>query len=562
MEAGRTRRRGSIPKGNSLRFVVFVCGLMCATFGMTAPVSEKRVPDGPDTVLAKLPPGTRHEFVMMPLRDGVKLATDIFLPEGDGPWPVVLIRTPYSRFVPDGLTAMDGVPSVLVCQNVRGRYGSEGTLPGESFDNEVDDSYDAIEWIAQQSWCNGRVGMRGGSGHGIAAMNALWSNAPHLRAVDVNITGDNSWLYWIYSNGVRRAFYRWLDARNLRIVEWPRPTTSPFDMNKRTAFVAERAARSKVGFTFYAGWFDLFSEASLDAFAALAPKGRCSGLMAPTGHGGSAGLNFPSIPPPPNVKGRTFRQWMTDAGSVPPERSTLQYYLMGDAMEPSGAPGNVWMTTDKWPVDHTPTSFYLQADGSLTRAEPSTEGAQVRFTYDPRNPAPSIGGHHSLGDESGPLDQRPLRDRTDIVRFTSAPLDQPLGITGKVWVDLYIGTDVPDTTFVVKLIDVYPNGYEALIRDAAFMLRYANGFDKPAPAKKGTTYKLSIDLWSTALVFNTGHRVAVHVSGSSTPAYEVHPNTYEAVSSLVGSPEAHNVLHVSRSAPSRIVLPVIPRESY
>ena len=125
--------------------------------------------------LAKLPAETRHEFIMMPLRDGVKLATDIFRPpQGDGPWPIMLLRTPYSRFDPRPLQEMDKEPCVLVCQNQRGRYGSEGTPPKDSFANEVEDSHDAIEWCAKQKWCNGKVAMWGPSGHGISPSNAVW----------------------------------------------------------------------------------------------------------------------------------------------------------------------------------------------------------------------------------------------------------------------------------------------------------------------------------------------------------------------------------------------------
>jgi putative CocE/NonD family hydrolase len=132
--------------------------------------------------LAKLPAGTRHEHIMMPLRDGVKLATDIFRPpQGDGPWPVMLLRTPYSRFDPRPVQVMDPESCVLVVQNQRGRYGSEGTPPKDSFANEVEDSYDAIEWCAKQKWCNGKVAMWGPSGHGIA----VWSKASPLVAVNV-----------------------------------------------------------------------------------------------------------------------------------------------------------------------------------------------------------------------------------------------------------------------------------------------------------------------------------------------------------------------------------------
>src|SRR5262249_23938549 len=162
-----------------------------------------------EKVLKAMPEKTRHEFVMMPMRDGVKLATDVFIPPGDGPWPVTLLRTPYARWDPRSYTVMKGAPCVDVVQNERGRYGSEGAgpCPAESFDNEVNCGYDAIEWAAKQKWCNGKVGMWGPSGHGLAATAAVWSNAPHLTAVDTNITGDNAHLYWLYNNGARRDMY-------------------------------------------------------------------------------------------------------------------------------------------------------------------------------------------------------------------------------------------------------------------------------------------------------------------------------------------------------------------
>jgi putative CocE/NonD family hydrolase len=170
--------------------------------------------------LARLPIGTRHEALLMPLRDGVKLATDVFLPpKGDGPWPVLLLRTPYSRFDPRPVDVMGDEPCVLVCQNQRGRYGSEGTLPKDSFANEVEDSYDAVEWCAQQKWCNGKVAMWGPSGHGVSPTNAVWSKAPHLVAVSVNITADDAYLHWGFHNGARRAMYSWMTQRNQKVAD-------------------------------------------------------------------------------------------------------------------------------------------------------------------------------------------------------------------------------------------------------------------------------------------------------------------------------------------------------
>ena len=516
-----------------------------------------------DGVRAKLPPGTRHEFVMMPLRDGVKLATDVFLPEGPGPWPVSLLRTPYSRFDARGYAAMDGVPSVTVVQNQRAKYGSEGvgTFRPEDAANEIDDGYDCIAWIARQPWCSGKIAMWGSSGHGVCATNALWSNSPHLTLVSTNITGDNLYLYWAFSNGARRQMYTWLSQRTLKITDWPRPTTMAFDVQRYQMLVKERAAKSQVFYRDNAGWFDLFSEAALDHFTLLAPTGRAYVRVGPGGHGPIGGLKYPSAKFPyaavagvPSVK-----EILT--GSPQQEKSVLVYYLMGDVKDPD-APGNCYLASSVWPVPNTPTSYYARKDGTLTRTPPTAQDASLTFAYDPANPVPSTGGNWAIGERSGPHDQRPLADRKDILRFATEPLSEPVGITGKVWVELAVSSDVPDTMFTVKLVDIYPDGYEAVYRASAGLARYWQGLDKPAPLEAGRVYRLMLDCWSTAVVFNRGHRIGLHISSSDAPAYEVHPNTYDPVHSASEVRVAHNTIHLSAAHATRLILPVVAKETY
>jgi uncharacterized protein len=512
--------------------------------------------------LARLPAGTRHTALMMPLRDGVKLATDVFLPpKGDGPWAVLLLRTPYSRFDPRPVNQMGGDPCVLVCQNQRGRYGSEGTLPKNSFANEIEDSYDTIEWCARQKWCNGKVAMWGPSGHGVSPTNAVWSKAPHLVAVNVNITADHAYLHWGFHNGARRGMYGWMTQRNQKVSDWPRPTTIPFDSKGRQAFLAERGASNKVYYLAQAGWYDLFSEGALDAFAALAGNGRAFVRVGAGGHGPIGGdLKYPSRNAPRGAAFPTLKQLLT--GQEPKGgKSVLLYYLMGDTRDPA-APGNVWKVSHVWPVPHTATDYYLHKDGSLTLTRPTEQEASRTWSYDPRKPAPSLGGNHGLGVKSGPVDQRPLQGRKDVLRFVSEPLTEPVGITGKVEAELHFSTDVPDTMFVVKLVDIYPDGYEALVRESAGLARYHAGLDRGTPVEKGKPYRLRLDLWSTALVFNKGHRIGVHVTSSSKDAYEVHPNTFKPVPSIEQARVAQQTLLLSADRPSKVILPVIPRDSY
>ena len=565
--------------------------LLVAAVWLLSPVqawADDPKPEEIDSVLKKLPAGTTHQHVMMPLRDGVKLATDVFIPQGGGPWPVVLLRTPYSRFDGRGGSEL-GVPCVLVCQNQRGRYGSEGTLPPDTFENEVNDSYDAVEWCAKQPWCNGKVAMWGPSGHGVSPANAAWSKAPHLVAVSINISADCAYLHWGFNNGARREFYSWLRQRNQTIGDWPRPTIVPFDMKAREKFLAEHAANNKVCFLSRGGWFDLFSEGALDAFAALAPNGRAFVVIGPDAHGPIAGeLKYPNRNWPAEAQVPTLKQLMTGAEPRQP-KSILLYFLMGDTRDPA-APGNIWKTSSVWPVPSAPTDYYLHKDGSLALQPPKEKGASLSYVYDPRDPAPSIGGNYGISQKdrplNGPYDQRPLLDpqtvvrrqgldmkgqpielsgyaRKDVLRFVSVPLAEPAGITGKVWVELHFSSDAPDTMFVAKLVDVYPDGYEALMRESAGLARYWKGdLVHGAPLERGKVYAIKMDLWSTALVFNRGHRIGLYVTSSSKDAYEVHPNSFEPLKSLEQARTAHNTIHLSAEQASRVILPVIPRESY
>lgn len=240
----------------------------------------------------------------------------------------------------------------------------------------------------------------------------------------------------------------------------------------------------------------------------------------------------------------------------PPEKSQIIYAVLGDVTDPT-APGNVKMASPVWPPAHVSTPFYLTPSGGLS-PKPAAAAGKISFPYDPANPVPSLGGAWSFGnDPNGAVDQRPLADRKDIARFISEPLDAPLEIAGKIRADLFISSDAPDTLFVVKLVDIYPDGQEILLREAAAMARYRDGFDKPAPLEPGKTTRLAFDCNSIAAVFNKGHRIGVFITSSSKPTYEVHPNTYEPADSAADMKTAQQTIHISPETPSAIILPVV-----
>lgn len=519
-----------------------------------------------ERVLKHFPEGAAHAFHGVPMRDGIRLATDVFLPPGNGPWPVIFVRGFYGRYGTAGYArpCKDG-QFVFVIQDARGRGDSEGagTFDASSLEGEIHDCYDALEWLAGQSWCNGRIGMIGGSGNGVGPNAAFLSGHPNLVVAAPGNSSATAW-YWTFDNRVRRWLYQWMKHRGMDVKAWPRPTLTGDSRNCAIAQLRKYETNPNTVYMAGAGWFDIVGESALDYFAARSDTSRMFVTVNPITHGGKAmvdGQTFPSKPKKRTVP--AFENILL--GESVSSTSFVQYYLMGDVHKPDG-PGNEWRVTETWPVPHTDMPFYFTPDGQL--ADAPRESGRWAYAYDPRDPAPAIGGHATYGsDNVGPLDQRPLQERNDVLRFASAPLDAPLEITGNVFADLYFSTDVKDTLFIVKLVDIYPDGYEAILRESAGMGRYAKGLDGKTPLEKNEVYHLHIDLWSTAVVFDKGHRVGVYVTSSSAftdeksgkfyEVYEIHPNTFEPADSFSDSPVAHQVIHCGKERASRVILPVI-----
>jgi len=495
---------------------------------------------------------------MVAMRDGVRLATDVYLPPGDGPFPVVLERTPYNRqrqppaaqFVRNGY--------VFVIQDWRGLFASEGKFTVEMLTGSQggEDGYDTVEWIARQPWCNGKVGVTGGSGPGIAAKQTVLSNPPHLLAASTGVASIHPDDRVFQSGGVlAEQSDRWIRARGVETSEWPRPHAFAFG-DARVPWPRDRSKESvagRVALLDHSGWFDGSCSSSFNDFLALkGPNNRL--VMAPKAHGAflAGDLKYPSANAGAGAM-EWFDYWLKGKQNGAMNSKPIRYYLMGDTMDPH-APGNVWKEADTWPVPSQPRTLYLSADGKLQGSPPQSATGHAEYAYDPRRPAPTIGGPN-LGQNNGPQDQRKLRGRADVVYFQSEPLAEPIAITGRGSFELHFSTDVTDTTFMVKLIDIYPSGYEALHLDEAYMARYHNGFDRPSPLEKASVYKLTIPLHDIALVFNKGHRIGLIVTGSNAPRFEVHPNSYVPVSSYDNAPVAHIAIHASTEHASKLVLP-------
>jgi len=494
---------------------------------------------------------------MVTMRDGTKLAVSIYFPSGSGPWPAVLTRTPYGKDVGDPAKNESRYVTngyVRVLQDSRGKGKSEGVY--RPFADDVEDGYDTIEWIAKQPWSNGKVGMSGISAMAIATYNAAMSGAPHFVAAFVTAGRG----FTTPDGGVPMQHIEdWSRRQGVAPSNNPRPTfrtwgpIGPRDL---------RAYADKIAIPFYnvGGWYDIFEKGILDGYTFLhehgAPEVRNSQrlMLAAFGHGPLSGnLKYPAGGGDISMGDpiRWFDYWMKGIDNGVMKEPPVKYFVMGDTRDAS-APGNTWKTSDVWPPVSTPTSYFLSANHILTTNRPNGS-AKAAFVYDPKDPAPTAGGNN-LGLDRGPMDQRAVSVRPDVLKFESAPLTQAIEVVGNLKADLVVSTDAPDTDFTVKLVDVYPDGYEALVNDGAFRLRYVDGFDKQTHIEAGKQYVINVDLWATGLVFNAGHKIAVHVSSSNFPRFERHTNTWEPLASYDLSKKATNTVWLDGR--SRIVLPV------
>lgn len=505
---------------------------------------------------------------MAPMRDGVKLATTAHVPPGDGLFPAILVRTPYNK---DGVRGMVGDLNkhgyVLVAQDCRGRFASEGVYV--PFLNDSEDGYDAVEWCAEQSWSNGKIGMWGGSAGGITANLAAAAAPPHLVCSYVVVAPEGFRNEMFMMGGLYRKemIDGWMQAQNAVDVrkDWTsRKISDPyFDAFE----ISPRYDKIKVPMYNVGGWFDIFCRGSAMNFQGIQTKGAGEArgnqklVMGAAAHG-PLNSRFKTYPNKGgDLRGgdmmRWFNYWLKGEQNGIMDEPAVNYFLMGDA-ELEGGAGNKWIAAETWPPESNPTSYYIHANGALSTNAPTESDSATSFNYDPTNPVKSVGGQNLIIPK-GPMDQREIVDRADYFRFHSEPMAEPLTIIGEISVELHVATDAPDTDFMAKLVDVYPDGYEALIADSGLRVRFREGFDKEVMMTPGKVEKITIDLWHTALVFEKRHRIGVHITSSNDPRFDPNPNTGKPLRADEETRVAKNTFHHDASRPSRIILPVVEK---
>jgi len=452
---------------------------------------------------------------------------------------------------------------------VRGKGRSQGFYA--AYVNDIEDGYDTVEWAARQPWSNGKVGITGASALGVTSNAAAMAAPPHLKAAYVvvapfdrsrssfmgGVIKEKDTIGWLKGQGVSQAEIDDLRARAADDVVWNR-----FAMSTNRKYI--KVPTYNVG-----GWYDIFNEGNTSNFTwlqnqgAKGARGNQKLMMGPFGHGPLSGdLAYPgedTLAGAFRHEIRWFDYWLKGIDNGIMDEPPVSFYMMAGARKGALSPKNRWMTSANWPPAHREVRYYLTPDKSLTPVSPSADGAKVSYRFDPARPVATFGGAN-LTFERGPEDQRQVGTREDYLRFQTPVLTRDVSIAGPVKVELYGATDGPDTDFMAKLVDVYPDGYEALVLDAPIRTRYRNG-RMPDDVKMMTPNApeaLTLELWSTAITFEKGHRIALHVTSSNSPRFEVNPNTGEADGVRLQKPRvAVNSVHMDASHPSAVVLPVI-----
>lgn len=509
---------------------------------------------------------------MVAMSDDVKLATDVYLPKkGDAPFPVILLRTPYNK-TGNQATAdqVSRLGYALVVQDMRGRFASEGhhaiIFGNEGIGGEHHDGHDTLNWIAKQSWSNGKVISYGQSALGISQNMAAPNAPPALKGQVVGVAFSDYYHQAAYQGGVWRKelLEGWLKQTKMDDVNLPtflkHTTYDDFWKELNAETYADKVDAPGI---FTGGWYDIFVQGTINSFVEINSRGgpnargKCFLVIAPTAHGNfdekviyrdvaKAPINMVA---PMNI----MDLWLGKTNKTAEGLKPVHYYVMGDCNDAT-APGNYWRSADTWPPASKPTPFYLHSDKTLSSEPPQDEG-KLTYKYDPQNPVPTRGGQNLLIPK-GPMDQRPVESRSDVLLFTSEPLTEPLEVTGRITAKLFISSDCPDTDFAVKLSDVYPDGKSLLVTDGIRKASLRNSYEKHEPLEPGEVYELEVDLWSTSLVFNKGHQIRIAVSSSNAPRFEPNPNTGDPHLVPGKTRVATNSLHLSEKHPSQVVLPV------
>ena len=516
---------------------------------------------------------------------------------------------------------------IVAVQDVRGRYASEGKFT--PFVREFEDGYDSVEWAAKLPDSSGGVGMIGLSYLGKTQWHAAVMQPPSLKSMAPGQTWGNHlngaqmrggarelglMQFWAQTALALEILFRKYRGEPRKIGEkLPElvgsidtllagggydalPLTQLPDPDNLTSFVRGGFARGAddEGWdylnidgkydrveapTFHiGGWYDCFIGETLRQYEAMKERAKASDmrpprlLVGPWTHGefgsavGDLDFGIGSSGAFLNYRGdltEVHLRWFdaTLKGEEDPleESPPVEVFVMGE---------NRWRGYEEWPVPSAyEERWHLHGGERLSREGPGPSEPD-EYEYDPGDPVPTVGGAILMAPIHcpGARDQHEIEDRPDVLVYTSEVIKEDYTALGPVHATIFAATSAPDTDFVVRLVDVYPDGRaigvtDGVIRASAREAFPAPGVIRPArpkPVEPGRVYQYNVDLWATAITFKAGHRIRVQVTSSCFPRWDRNPNTGESADSARTEVARQRVFH-DPERPSHVTLTVVDR---
>ncbi|MFN8058024.1 MAG: CocE/NonD family hydrolase [Vicinamibacterales bacterium] len=561
------------------------------------------------------------------MRDGVVLRADVYRPSGEGRYPVLLQRTPYSKHDESDVAAFRALAAagyLVVVQDTRGRYMSDGVARPH---DEAADGFDSVQWAAALPRANGRVGMFGGSylattqlmaaSEQPPALVALFPSASYASRYDMVFQGGafylNDGLGWNIGQAIdvrrrvltpeverdgpigmsadeRQAFRdRWLwhvPLNTMAVLDLRRFAPGYFELLAHPSYdgywerfdIARRHDRFLVPAYHITGWYDTLLTGTLRNFAGLRAHAGTDRarrfqrlLVGPWTHArptrATRKVGDVDFGPDAGVESadellQWYDYWLKDDRSARTAdvetRAPVRLFVMGE---------NRWRDEQEWPLARaTPTAYYLHSDGRANSlhgdgtlsSEPQGSERADRYTYDPWDPVPTgpLGGYSRMA-----ADQRPIEARSDVLVYSTPPLERAVEVTGPLTLTLWIASSAPDTDFTGKLVDVLPDGTARALNDGIRRARYRASMTQPSLLHPGEPTEVTIDVGATSNLFQVGHRIRLEVSSSNFPRFDRNPNTGGTFGEDAELRRADQTVFHDAAHPSRLVLPIVPRSS-
>jgi putative CocE/NonD family hydrolase len=561
------------------------------------------------------------------MRDGTLLSGEVYRPGDEGKYPAIIMRTPYQYDV-SGAGYIKTIPTVqagyaVVVVYVRGRFGSQGKYDLRSPQQiEGADCYDTVEWVANQPWCDGNIGMAGESALGTVQWRTARENPPHLKAIAPGLAGapgdagpettdapinlniavnllqilagdvlDKLDAQGQDTSEIRRLLAQVKNDPSLAYNYLPLKDVPQFNFpgirqlwetclqmgasgQKSGPVEAYPFSSVKVPSLSVTNWYDPFMRNSFRSFLKMITE---SGSKYAREHQHLFAGPWCHCKPQRVLGAMDFGPLADEAGSGAflYQLSFFDKYLKGKDIDLPAVRyftmgSNTWHDASGWPLPRTQWQrFFLHSrggansvsgDGVLSRNEPQDEPVDT-YTYNPHHPVPTAGGRGGIVENGflyGPIDQIYVERRPDVLCYTSPELSRDVEVTGPLELHLLASSSCRDTDFTAKLVDVYPDGRAFNAADGIVRAQYRNSFTSPEPIQPGEIVEFTVRLGHISQLFRKGHRIRIDITSSNFPTFDRNMNTGNPIGEDAEGIAALQTIYHQAGYASYIDLPVIP----